>query len=64
MRELEHGTHSGGTSWVSPSLTRCYHCPAPSTACGHRRAPCTLPRTALTSYSLRKPTWDLAAFWA
>lgn len=55
-----HGTHSGGTSWVSPSPSRHNCSPGPPSAYGHGS---TLPRTALTSYSLRKPTWDLAAFW-
>lgn len=47
-----------------PSLTRCNCSPCSPSAYGHGSAPCTLPRTALTSYSLRKPTRDLAAFWA
>lgn len=49
---------------MSPSLRRCNHSPGAPSAYGHGNAPCTLPRTALTSYSLRKPIWDLAAFWA
>lgn len=54
--KLGHGTHSGGAYWVSPSLTRCDHSPGPPSTYDHGSTPCALPRTALTSYSLRKPT--------
>lgn len=59
MWKLRHGTQSGVHQ---PDQVQSL--PVPASAYGHGSTPCTLLRTALTSYSLRKPTLDLAAFWA
>lgn len=58
------GTRSGGTYGVSSSPSRFNHSPGSPQHIQPWQQSLHLPRAALTSYSLRKPMWDLAAFWA